>query len=200
MAETVVNITVREDDNLGAPMPMVSVDVRTSAGTFIDRVFTNNSGLAVFVLDPGSYQVFLSRIGVPVTFTRPETLVVGATSPQTVEYYGVPFIPIVPTSPGFALVYDFLYNLGIDPRPGIEVVAKIIRPSKAYLINGPVLSGTEHTRTSAVGLFQISLPRQIDLATADVRYAIEIPRVNFRQEFDAADLNVGGAIILSSLS
>lgn len=200
MADTIVNVTVREDDNLGAPMPMVSVDVRTSLGSFIDRVFTNNSGLAVFALAPGSYLVYLTRIGVPVTFTRPISLVVGATSPQAVEYYGVPFQPIEPSGPGFALVYDFLYNLGMDPRPGIEVTAKAIEPSKVYLTNGPVLTGVEHTRTNAVGLFQFSLPRQLDLATPDVRYAIEIPRVNFRQEFDAADLDVGGAIILSSLS
>lgn len=200
MADTIVNVTVREDDNLGAPMPMVSVDVRTSAGSFIDRVFTNNSGVAVFALAPGTYLVYLTRIGVPVTFVRPITLVVGATSPQAAEYYGVPFQPIEPSASGYALVYDFLYNLGMDPRPGIEVIAKVVAPSKVYLVNGPVLSGQEHTRTNSVGLFQFSLPRQLDLATPEVRYAIEVPRVNFRQEFAAELLDVGGAIILSSLS
>lgn len=196
----VVEVTVKEDDASGVPIPLVSVDVRTSAGTFIDRTFTDTDGKAVFALDPGDYEILLSRVGVPITFTRPELLTVPEVASLAVEFYGVPFLPFVPTGPALAIVYDYLYNLGLDPRPGLDVTAKVIKPTKAYLADGPAITGVERTKTNAMGLFQLSLPRQLDFLTPDVRYRIEIDRARFVQEFDAADLDGGGAIILSSLS
>lgn len=196
---TVVEIVVKEDDTSGRPLPLVSVELRSTAGVFIDRAFTNVDGLASFSVDPGTYEVFLGRIGVPITFTRPEILEVGESKVEA-EFYGIPFLPFVPSTPALAVVYDYVYNLGLDPRPNMDVTAKVIKPARAYLADGPAITGIERTKTNAAGLFQLALPRQLDFLTPDVRYQIEIDRARFVQEFEAADLDLGGAIILSSLS
>jgi len=203
LAGTVVTtVTIKEDDTLGATIPLAEVDVYTPGGTFLDRQFSDTAGKVLLPLDPGiTYHVFLSKSGVPIFFTRPAIIIVptGVSTYET-EFYGIPFAPLAPTEPGSALVYDYLFNLGIDPRPGVEVTARVSSPNKAYLSDGPILTGPLRTKTDSKGLFQFTLPRQVDMLTPGVKYEISIDRVNFKQEFDASDLDAGGAIILSSLS
>jgi len=196
----VVRITVKENDTGGVPIVGVAVELRSTSDAFIDRQFTNNDGTATFVVDPGSYNVYLVRLGVQTFFVRPILMTVPTSSTYSVEYYGVPFVPTTPIGSGYAIVYDYLYNVGLQTRPGIEVVAKITSPSRVYLAEGPILTGNMHTRTNRDGLFSFNLPRQVDLLTEDVRYLIEITSAGFSQEFAAADLDPGGAILLSSLS
>lgn len=195
-----VTIMVKEDDTSGAPIPLVDVQVFSSAGAFLDRNYTGSSGEAEIALDPGSYLVYLQKPGVPYFFTRPETLVVPDVASYTDEYYAIPFVPVVPTGSSLAVIYDYLFNLGIEARPGVEVTVRVSAPNQAYMADGPILTGLERTKTNSRGLFQFSLPRQVDLLTPAVRYSIEIKRLNFKQEFEASDLDAGGAIILSSLS
>lgn len=195
----ITTIAVKEDDTGGVPVAGVQVSIRSTTNAFIDQSYTDTAGQVVFTLDAGTYYVYLARIGVPMFFTRPQVLVVPVGADYAVEYYGIPFVPIAPTSPGVAVVYDYLFNLGLDARPGIEVKAMVSHPARTYLADGPILSSLQRTRTDATGLFQFTLPRQVDLQTPAVKYAIEIEAVGFYQEFDAADLDAGGAFVLSSL-
>lgn len=72
-----VSVPFTVTDNASNPIDGVAVWVSTdSSGTNViaGTVYTNGSGLATLMLDPGSYYVWLQRNG--YTFTNPQTLTV----------------------------------------------------------------------------------------------------------------------------
>lgn len=72
-----ISVPFTVNDNASNPIDGVALWVSTdSAGTNViaGTIFTNGSGLATFMLDPGSYYVWLQRNG--YNFTNPQTLTV----------------------------------------------------------------------------------------------------------------------------
>lgn len=72
-----VSVPFTVNDNASNPIDGVALWVSTdSAGTNViaGTIYTNGSGLATFMLDPGSYYVWLQRNG--YNFTNPQTLTV----------------------------------------------------------------------------------------------------------------------------
>lgn len=190
-------IRVKYDSSLGNPIPGVAIELRSTGGAFVDSGIADVNGEKIFLLGNGTYRVYLSSIGAAIEYTRPETIVV--VGDAAFELYGTALVPPIPSNPALVLVYDYLYDLGLRPVAGIEVVCSIKRPSVVFMVTGPTLVQHQMLRTTAQGFYGFSLPDQASLLTEDVEYRIEIPSQKWLKDFTAESLNGLATVTLAAL-
>jgi len=196
---TLVTVVVKEINAAGAPIPNVTVVIRTTAGVLVATGLSDVNGEAIFNLDPGQYLVYLNRIGSADVYTNPYTVDVGTTNLR-VELYGAAGGPDVPTPPGTTRVYGYVSELGITPREGIEVRAWVTYPDEAYTEAGVIVTGSKiSTLTNADGYFHFDLIPQQYLTPAGIIYRFEIHESDYLVDVAASALDVGGELSLAEL-
>lgn len=192
-------IVVKNINASGVPIPNVTVVIRTSGDVLVALGETSLHGEAVFNLDPGTYKVYLNRVGTADVYANPYSITVTETQFRF-ELYGVVGGPDVPEVPGTTRVYGYVVEMGITSREGIEVRAWVRYPDEVYTSGGIIISGATSTvLTNADGYFHFDLIPQKFLTPEGVIYRIEIHEVDYLVDVAANLLDDGGQLSLADL-
>lgn len=193
-----VNVTVKENDTDGLPIADVEVLVKSAYGNLLEVGRTNAGGTVTFALDDGGLVVLLRKHGAGLLFSNPETLTVAGDT--SVEYFATPTLVQPESSPTLARVYGFLAELGLDPRPDVDVMAEVYEPRKGAFANATIVSGSQlTTQTDDAGFFAVDLPIASDVCPSTTQYRIQIPAAGFEKVFLASALGDGGTVRLVDL-
>ncbi len=152
--------TATVEDSVTAPIAGATVIVRGSTGLpVVGRNTTDVDGEATFLLDDGSYLVYVYSQG--YAFSNPFSLTITGDSAATYTGTGDGSSSITPPeSPDVCRVFGYFMDLAGDPIQGVKVLAELSSRS-AYVLNA--LSGTliakpqESTVSDADGLWQLDL-------------------------------------------
>ena len=129
----IVNIYTENQD--GDIVGGVTIEVRPSGSAeLIGKIITSEStGLSLFNLDDGQYEIFAYKTGL-VSFINPYYIDVDGT--ENVTLTGTQFAIPVPDSGDLVRVYAYVDDLGLN---AIENVELIIKPSGNGLVNNNFL-------------------------------------------------------------
>lgn len=164
-----VSITLLDQDT-NAPISGAWVSVYNSARTFkVAAAFTNSSGVAEVSLYDGNYKVVPSKIG-DYTFGVESLTVSGDT---TATYYGDPFAPSTPSTPGLCVVYGWEYDPSGDAvRVKIEV--KVMADNRFLTTNPHVIKSKSVYSSSTDGYWELAVTRSDQYTESGVTYKFTI--------------------------
>lgn len=159
--------------------PLENASVRLIEGVTPYTGNTNASGEAVFALDAATYAVAVTKAGYQFTpTTRTVTGEEAGTLTNDLEMTEVVVAP--PADATLCRVFAYLQTKSGAPVTGQTMTAKLTTPAKSDAMI------TTATITSAVsdadGLVFLDLLLPSDITPAGLKYLIEIPTANFKEE------------------
>jgi len=196
----ITQVTIVVKTTGGIVVPNVTVVVRNSLDALVAYQTTNILGEAIFNLAPGTYKVYLNRVGSTDVYTNPYSVAVSYTA-MRVELYGTPGGGDMPVPPGTTRVYGYVSDaLGVEPRAGIQVRLWVEYPDEAYTTGGIIITGRKAVvLTNDDGYFHFDVIPQKYLTPQGVIYRLEIHESDFEVDIAANLLDAGGSMSLADL-
>ena len=178
MTYSAIDIYVRENNSVGAPIAGVVVKVLSEDGKLVyGQVETNEIGVASFLLPVRTYQVRFYKFS--VNFQNPMLLELADAVQNDFNVYGRPYIPPVSTDSRICLCAGFFRTASGAPQKGLDI--HFIAKFDPLLLEGSgILSERVTARTDDKGFVSVPLVRcaEFDVTVEgleNIYRSIEVP-------------------------